>query len=548
MANEYLTSSNFADVAGSILSKRQSDYKSRAKKALGLSFVNNFLVQANQGLKQEKEEAINEVLNKYDSIFKINQEQFNQFDRAKIDEYTKSRETFLNKEAASRINNSNFATENNITWQNRMNENPKIQKQLIETFNSLRDEIDEEYKILQTNPKYTNKTSEEYNSLAKEQLLAELSLVRNDPRKKSLIKKFWNNTFRNKKDPDGNLVSTNPEIIELEEAVSVAKFNRNTFRQRVKDSDLALEEYYKNLTNKSLDELKTVIKTKTKFFSEKELEDKTNNTIKLFINDKGEFTPNFGAKSLFIDIVGKNKNNQEIINTIDIKEKIRENKVIVLNENGEEEPLSQNILFESIGLKRLNMAFEVEQLQNQQAPLVGPTAVHAALESFNQNGRFKVDGKNIIFIPPGRGILNNVDADDASALLQENGKSIDDTLDINQSDEQIVPRYSTATALNFIEDLRLKDKSEEEIKIAANNIKNLYSNNKGVQEEVDLIVNSTRLEFLKMKRDELVNLSTSTGFRRFMGKYLPSEEMYRFADLGTIEELNKKIKLLEEEE
>ena len=51
-----------------------------------------------------------------------------------------------------------------------------------------------------------------------------------------------------------------------------------------------------------------------------------------------------------------------------------------------------------------------------------------------------------------------------------------------------------------------------------------------------------------MKRDELVNLSTSTGFRRFMGKYLPSEEMYRFADLGTIEELNKKIKLLEQEE
>ncbi len=191
------------------------------------------------------------------------------------------------------------------------------------------------------------------------------------------------------------------------------------------------------------------------------------------------------------------------------------------------------------------MSYQLEQ--KNQNPLVGPTAIHAALESFNQNGRFKVDGKNIIFIPPGIGIQNNVDADDASALLQKNGKSPEDTLDISQSNEQIVPRYSTATALNFIEDLRLKDKSEEEIKIAANNIKNLYSNNKGVQEEVDLIVNSTRLEFLKMKKDELVNLSTSTGFRRFMGKYLPSEEMYRFADLGTIEELNKKIKLLEEE-
>tara|TARA_R100001443_G_scaffold850_2_gene3354 strand:- start:7294 stop:8976 length:1683 start_codon:yes stop_codon:yes gene_type:complete len=558
MANEYLTSSNFGTIAGSLLSKKQKDYKDSVLKSFGFSLLENYLDAADKAQTTDKEDAVNEILTNYDSIFKINQEEFNQFDRNKIDEYVKNPETFLNKEAASQINNTNFAIENNITWQNRMNESPEVQAKLIETFNSLRNDIDEEYKILQTNPKYTSKTSEEYNSFAKAQLLAELNLVKNDPRRKSLIKRFWNNTFRRKTDPDGNLVSTNPEIIELEDEVLVAKVNRNTFRQRVKDADLALEEYYKNLTNKSLNELETVIKKQTKIFTEKELEDKTNNTIKYFVDDKGKYT-NFGNTELLIGIVGKNKNNEDTVNTIDIKKKIRKNQIVVLDENNEVEPLSQNILFESISLKRLDMSYQFEQ--ENQNPLVGPTAIHAVLESFNQNGRFKVDGKNIIFTPPGRRMQNNIDADDASALLQENGKPLDDTPDISQSDEQIVPRYSTATALNFIEGLRLENKSEEEIELAINNMKNIYP---GSTTEIDLINNSTRLEFLKQARNKLTAHMEGKTKGLFGGSLGPRirkgtdrmlekagmnlDEMYKFSDLGTLKEINEQIALLEQEE
>jgi hypothetical protein len=558
MANEYLTSSNFGTIAGSLLSKKQKDYKDSVLKSFGFSLLENYLDAADKAQTTDKEDAVNEILTKYDSIFKINTEEFNQFDRNKINEYVKNPETFLNKEAASQINNTNFAIENNITWQNRMNESPEVQAQLIKTFNSLRNDLDEEYKILQTNPKYTSKTSEEYNSFAKAQLLAELNLVKNDPRRKSLFKRFWNNTFRRKTDPDGNLVSTNPEIIELEDEVLVAQVNRNTFRQRVKDADLALEEYYKNLTNKSLDELETVIKTQIKIFTEKELEDKTNNTIKYFVNDNGEYT-DFGNTELLIDIVGKNKNNEDTVNTVDIKKKIRKNQIVVLDENNEVEPLSQNILFESISLKRLDMSYQFEQ--ENQNPLVGPTAIHAVLESFNQNGRFKVDGKNIIFTPPGRGMQNNIDADDASALLQENGKPLDNTPDISQSDEQIVPRYSTATALNFIESLRLENKSEEEIELAINNMKNIYP---GSATEIDLINNSTRLEFLKQARNKLtahmegktkgvfggsLGPRIRTATNRMLEKGgMDLDEMYRFSDLGTLKEINEQIALLEQEE
>ena len=142
MANEYLTSSNFGTIAGSLLSKKQKDYKDSVLKSFGFSLLENYLDAADKAQTTDKEDAVNEILTNYDSIFKINQEEFNQFDRNKIDEYVKNKETFLNKEAASQINNTNFAVENNITWQNRMNENPKVQAQLIKTFNSLRNDID----------------------------------------------------------------------------------------------------------------------------------------------------------------------------------------------------------------------------------------------------------------------------------------------------------------------------------------------------------------------------------------------------------------------
>ena len=62
----------------------------------------------------------------------------------------------------------------------------------------------------------------------------------------------------------------------------VAKVNRNTFRQRVEDADNALEEYYQNLTGTDLESLNTIIKKQNKVFTEKELEDKTKNTINYF--------------------------------------------------------------------------------------------------------------------------------------------------------------------------------------------------------------------------------------------------------------------------
>jgi len=253
MANEYLTSSNFADVAGSILSKRQSDYKSQAKKAVGLSLINNFLGQANQGLIQEKEDAMNEIADKYNDIFKLNEEEFTstywQNNRNRLREFIENEDEFLNKEALEYLSTTDAAVTamfggkeiNPATLY--QEPDPEVRKTMLDAFNAKRQEIANEMQNLKNDPRATMQTSVEYNKLAKAEYLAALEAVKDDPRKKSLMRKAWNRIFRREEDPErakelreagidiqGDIVSTNPAVIELEDTLKTAKENRNTFR------------------------------------------------------------------------------------------------------------------------------------------------------------------------------------------------------------------------------------------------------------------------------------------------------------------------------
>ena len=256
MANEYLTSSNFADVAASILSKKQSDYKKQAGKAIGLSLINNFLGQANQGLIQDKEDAINALTDKYNDIFKLNEEEFTstywQNNRNRLREFNKNQEAFLNKEALEYLSTTDEAVtamfggkkiDATTIYQE---PDPELREQMLEAFNAKRQEIANEMATLQNDPRATMQTSIEYNKLAKAEYLAALEAVKDDPRKKSLMKKAWNRIFRREEDPErakelreagidiqGDIVSTNPAVIELEDNLKTAKENRNTFRDSI---------------------------------------------------------------------------------------------------------------------------------------------------------------------------------------------------------------------------------------------------------------------------------------------------------------------------
>jgi len=516
--SDYLSGSEFGQVAGALLARRDKQDKKQAKRALLASAVLESLGALQRNQKQGVIDSINETNEKYSDIFRVNQEEYSRFNRKEVDEYIKNPENFINKKAIEKFNTSDFAVNNGVTYQNRNNESINIQEGILNTLNEYKKEIKEEYDILKENPIYQKKSFSEFNRKAKEEYMAAVNAIKDDPTKKGLLRAAFNKVFGTA--PDGTKRFGMAEQAELENTLKEATQNRATFRAKINKSEEDLQNFYQGIMPSEASMLNlSNIKNTSKIFSVKELEDKTNSTIKLFVDDKGNYT-DFAKVELELNISGK---------TVNIKNKIKKGKIVVLNENGEEEPLSQNILYESIALKTLNMQ-HVAITENKEQPLTGPTAIHAVLESFNENNRFRVEGNKIIFTPPGSNIKDEIDADDAAALLQKNGKPEEELSSDVLQDDSITTEYSAVSVLNFIEELRLEGKSDEEINQAATHMKvNLFKNDKDISEEIDLMVSSTREEFLKLKRLELEKRGESSIFPT---KFFSNE-------FGTVSDIDK---------
>ncbi len=499
--SDYLSGSEFGQVAGALLARRDKQDKKQAKRALLASAVLEGLGALQRNQKQGVIDSINETNEKYSDVFRVNQEEYSRFNRKEVDEYIKNPENFINKKAIEKFNTSDFAVNNGVTYQNRNNESVVIQEGILTTLNNYKKEIKQEYDILKENPIYQKKSFSEFNRKAKEEYMAAVNAIKDDPTKKGLLRAAFNKVFGTA--PDGTKRFGMAEQAELENTLKEATQDRTTFRAKINKSEEDLQNFYQGIMPSEASMLNlSNIKNTSKIFSVRELEDKTNSTIKLFVDDKGNYT-SFGKTGLEFNILGEAEDGSKFFKTVDIKNKIRNNNIVVLNENGEKEPLSQNILYESIALKTLNMQ-HVAITENKEQPLTGPTAVHAVLESFNENNRFRVEGNKIIFTPPGSNIKDEIDADDAAALLQTNG---------NPEDDSITTEYSAVSVLNFVEDLRLEGKSDEEINLAVTNMKvNVFKNDKDISKEIDLIVNSTKEEFLKLKKLELEERGESSIF------------------------------------
>jgi len=508
--SDYLSGSEFGQVAGALLARRDKQDKKQAKRALLASAVLEGLGALQRNQKQGVIDSINETNEKYSDVFRVNQEEYSRFNRKEVDEYIKNPENFINKKAIEKFNTSDFAVNNGVTYQNRNNESVVIQEGILTTLNNYKKEIKQEYDILKENPIYQKKSFSEFNRKAKEEYMAAVNAIKDDPTKKGLLRAAFNKVFGTA--PDGTKRFGMAEQAELENTLKEATQDRTTFRAKINKSEEDLQNFYQGIMPSEASMLNlSNIKNTSKIFSVRELEDKTNSTIKLFVDDRGNYT-SFGKTGLEFNISGEAEDGSKFFKTVDIKNKIRNNNIVVLNENGEKEPLSQNILYESIALKTLNMQ-HVAITENKEQPLTGPTAVHAVLESFNENNRFRVEGNKIIFTPPGSNIKDEIDADDAAALLQTNGKPEEELPSDVLQDDSITTRYSAVSVLNFVEDLRLEGKSDEEINLAVTNMKvNVFKNDKDISKEIDLIVNSTKEEFLKLKKLELEERGESSIF------------------------------------
>jgi hypothetical protein len=267
MAQEdYLSGSAFGQVYGSLLGKRNKENKKERNKALLATAVFEGLGALQKQQKQGIVDGANAVKEKYNDIFKLNEADFASAagDRELLKRYNDSEETFLNDEVKKIINNTDEATAARVTWDEVDKQpNKELRDSMYAAYNEERKKLINKMEALKVDPRATTQNFERFNKAAKDEYLAALKLVEDDPTKKGLLKAAWNRIFKSKSDPirakelreagidvKGDLVTNNTELFDLQNSLIKAKNNRTTFRDRI-DNQVVQEQLYTPLVFKN---------------------------------------------------------------------------------------------------------------------------------------------------------------------------------------------------------------------------------------------------------------------------------------------------------
>jgi hypothetical protein len=226
------SSQAYGQLAGSLLAGRRKKDKKEAKRALIASTVMATFGALQNQQKQTIIDGVNDTNEKYNEIFNLNKSEFEAYapERALLKRYNDSPETFLNEEVAKIINNTDEATAARVTW-NDVDKEPdeELRKSMYAAHNSEKQKLKDRMEKLKLDPRATTKSSTAYNQKATDEYKAALALVEDDPTKKGLIKAAWNRIFKTER-KDGELVTTNSDLLDLQEKLKDAKDNRTSFR------------------------------------------------------------------------------------------------------------------------------------------------------------------------------------------------------------------------------------------------------------------------------------------------------------------------------
>tara|TARA_R100001440_G_scaffold20542_1_gene34223 strand:- start:3252 stop:5069 length:1818 start_codon:yes stop_codon:yes gene_type:complete len=229
--SDYLSGSEFGQVAGALLARRDKQDKKQAKKALLASAVLESFGTLQRNQKQDMIDAINETNTKYSDIFENNKEIFNNpinvKNRTNYQLYLEDNESYLHDAAVARFNRD-------PDLRRELGENPwlSVTKETLPTddynnaiaiYNGFKTDEENKIKRLGLTPEVSIPTFTKFNEAAKNEYLTAIEAVKNDPRKKTLIQAAWNRIFKTERDDKGELVSTNTKVIDLAKNLSDAK-------------------------------------------------------------------------------------------------------------------------------------------------------------------------------------------------------------------------------------------------------------------------------------------------------------------------------------
>ena len=208
MAQEdYLSGSQFGQVAGSLLASRRKRDKKDFRRALLATIIFEGLGAAQKQQKQDIIDGVNDVKDKYTDIFQNNQVlyELQAKNRANYQAYLEDKDAYLQKEAIRLFNEHPNSQAEGIQYSDIRGLNSESKKHAMAEYNRLRQEAEEKIIALGKNPAVSIATPTQYNAAAKAEYKAALAQVEDDPYKQGLIKSAFAKIFGNGAKTQGDL-------------------------------------------------------------------------------------------------------------------------------------------------------------------------------------------------------------------------------------------------------------------------------------------------------------------------------------------------------
>ena len=486
----------YGQLAGSLLSDKRKRKKKEAYTAIALqAFIESIGAknrQLDQGLADqalELKDSWGDIINDRNEIWS----EWTQEGRKRLDQYNSlGEDAYLNQEAISRINLSNAAQESGITWEerNKPQYSQATRDSLWTSYNAERKRALQEINILKEDPRAQFETKTKFNEKAKSAYLAELDLIKNDPTQKGALRNVFNRMFRTERDKKGNLVSTNAEKIELEEALKKAVALRKTQEDNIEASIASLDDLYSGVVgekvNNSTDltalQNKAIILAR-KAYKQEEIINQKNKDKDIWLekyppgSSKGQYkegiSSNFKKANILVNVTNKQKEIQKDtgkypIERVDLLKNDLDD-MWAKNSNGEVDLLTREKFFDALAITEL--AINEGLINSGKDALTGAPLIVAALELWSNEGRFsKVVGefeeidyrrdrliwnKNDILVTlpskEGYNLVNNtVQTSDAASLHQEQGAANPDDFVQEDADEDGIKKYNRNKIINYV--------------------------------------------------------------------------------------------------
>jgi len=237
MANDYLSGSQFGQVAGTLLARRRRQDKDQAKRALFASALFETFGAFQRRQKTNLNQDLTALGEQYKGIFEDYQAKYdkNEQNRTDLMKFDSQREQFLNKKSDELYDGSDLRKINNFSSSDIMNKGTKDEQQAyLDFIEEQKKDLINKYEDMRKNPFVSSPTFTSLTAPVTQELIAKANQLKDDPARQGLFFSAIDKIFGDRSPFAGKQAK-------LAAAVDEASLRRKNEEERIK----AFDNYFK---------------------------------------------------------------------------------------------------------------------------------------------------------------------------------------------------------------------------------------------------------------------------------------------------------------